>query len=134
MREADNFNHAILPQAIDHDMSGASYPLLLDDPMTPQAERVKSDIGNSWHFQGTGYGEGGADDGEHGPHQQVVAFGSVNAKLAGTLEQDAIDVGFGTGKQPVTQCPSGSLANRARRRSMADSCSAWLSSGVMTSA
>jgi len=132
MREADDFDHAISPQAVDHDVPRASHPLLLRNQTTPQTERVNTDAGDCRHFPGAGPSGGFAHDRKHGPHQQVIASGGFDAALAGTLEQDAVDVGFGTGEEPVTQRPAASLATRARRRAMAASWSARLSSGVAT--
>ena len=46
MRNADDFDHAIPPQAVDDDVPGASDPLLQRDQTTSQAERVNTDTGN----------------------------------------------------------------------------------------
>lgn len=63
---------------------------------------------------------------------RVVAFGSFDPELAGALQQDAVYVGFGTGKQSVGQRPAVSLVSRPSKRVMAASWRAWLSSVVAT--
>jgi hypothetical protein len=132
MVDADDFDHAVRPYAVDDDVPRAPYPLILRDQATPQTEWINTDTRDLGHFLGAGPSGGFADDRKHGPHQQVVALGRFDPEFLGASEQYAVDVGFGTGKQPVTQCPAASLAIRARRRTMAASWSVWLSSAVVT--
>jgi hypothetical protein len=43
MREADDLNHAIRPQAVNDNVSGAPHALIPRDQTTPEAQRVNSD-------------------------------------------------------------------------------------------
>ncbi len=115
-------------------MPWASYPLLRHDQTPPQTEWVNTNTGDFRHFPGAGPRGEFPHDRKHGPDQQVVAFGSFYAELARALEQDAVDVGFSACKKPVTQRRAAALAIRVRRRAIAASWSAWLSSGVATMA
>lgn len=132
MRQTNDFHHAIPPQAVNNDVPRASHPLLLRNEMTTQTESVNTDAGDFRHLPGAGPSGGFAPDRKHRPHQQVAGFGCFDAELAGALEQDAVDFGFSAFEKPAAQCPAASLAIRARRRAMAASWSAWLSSGVAT--
>jgi len=118
---ADDFHHAIPSQAVDDDMPRAPSALLLRDQTTSQTERINADTSDFGYFLGAGPSGIFTHDRKHGPHQQVIALGRLEPEFAGAPEQNAVDVGFGTGKKPVRQCPAASLAIRACRRAMAAS-------------
>ena len=132
MRKADNFDHAIPAQTVNHNVPRAPNPLRLRYKTASQTERVNTDAGSSRHCLRAGPNWGIAHERKHGPHQQVIAFRRFDAELSRAPQQNAVYVGFGTSEQPVTQRPAESFASRVRRRAIAASWSASLSSGVAT--
>ena len=132
MREANNLDHPVRAKAIDDDVPGTANALVLGNRTAPNAEWVNPDARFCRHLLGAWAIGKGSQGGENGPHQQVVAFCRVDAEASCTIEQNTVDVGFRTCKEPIAQCPMASPASLARRRAMATSWSASLSSGVAT--
>ena len=106
--------------------------MFLGNKTAPNAEWVNPDACGCRYLLGAWATGNGSQGGENGPHQQVVAFCCVDAESSRTLEQNTVDVGFRAGKEPIAQRPVASPASVARRRAMAASWSASLSSGVAT--
>ena len=132
MGDADNFDHAVGGDPVDDDVSRLADALFRVHEAAAQAERVNTDTSNLCDGLMTGQDWVVADDVEHGPDQQVIASGCVNAPLSGALKQDSVDVVLGAAEKTIAHRPWASSANRARSRAIALSWSAWLSPGVAT--
>ena len=132
MGDADDFDHAIGSDPIDDDVSRLADALFRVHEAATQAERINTDTGDLCDGLVAGQGRVIADDVEHGPNQQVIAPGGVNAPLAGALKQDAVNVVLGAAEKAIAHRPWASSANRARNLAIALSWSAWLSPGVAT--
>ena len=123
----------ILRAARASNMRSWAMPIISTTPSAAtQAERVNTDTSDLRDGLMAGQGMVIADDVEHGPNQQVIAPGCVNAPLSGALKQDSVDVVIGAAEKAIAHRPWASSANRARSRAIALSWSAWLSPGVAT--
>jgi len=132
MREANDLDHPVRAYAIDDDVPGTANALFLSNQAAADVEWVNPDARGRRYLLGAWAIGNGSQGGENRPHQQVVAFCRVDAEGSCAIEQNTVDVGFRAGKEPIAQCPVASSASRARRRAMAASWTASLSSGVAT--
>lgn len=100
-------------------MPGTANALFLSNQTAPNAKWVNPNARGCPYLLEAWAIRNGSQGGENGPHQQVVAFGRVDAEGSCTLEQNTVDVGFRAGKETIAQFPVASPASRPRSRAMA---------------